>query len=254
MSIYSFITAEKTDFPITFMCERFEVSTSSYYDWVNAADVRAAQQARQDVLVATMKAIHEESGGTYGSPRMTPALRGHGYCINHKRVEKLMQEHDIVGYTPRKKVRTTIPADDVGTLPDLVNRDFDKDKQDQAWCGDITYIHTGEGWLYLATVIDLGSKRVIGFSMANHMRTTLIEAALHSAVGTRGTEMMDGTVFHSDRGSQYMSEAFALTCEALGIERSVGRTGVCWDNAVRHEALYDLVEMKGLHLHAVAAA
>lgn len=231
MNTYEFITAEKTNFPITFMCERLEVSTSSYYDWIDTADKRAAIQAKEDALVVKMRAIHKKSAETYGSPRMTPALRAMGYCINHKRVEKLMQKHDIVGYSPRKKIRTTIPAKDIKTLPDLVNRDFDKQSQDHSWCGDISYIHTGEGWLYLATVIDLGSKRVIGFSMADHMRTELIETALRGALGTRGIASMDGTIFHSDRGSQYMSEDFANLCEQFGITRSVGRSGICWDNA-----------------------
>lgn len=231
MRIYSFIAAEKTSFPITFMCRHFCVSTSSYYDWCNDAQARAQRAKEKAQLVEQMRKIHKDSGGTYGSPRIDPALRALGHCVNHKRVEALMREHDIVGYAPRRKVRTTIPASGVEALPDLVKRDFDKPTPDLAWCGDITYIPTDEGWLYLATVIDLGSRRVLGFSMEDHMRTSLVEAALHSAVGTRGTEMMDDVIFHSDRGSQYTSADFETTCAALGVTRSVGRTGVCWDNA-----------------------
>jgi transposase InsO family protein len=232
MKIYSFIAAEKTNFPITFMCRHFDVSTSSYYDWCNSAETRARKAEEEAQLIREMRKVHDESGGTYGSPRMEPALRDLGYCVNHKRVETLMQEHGIVGYTPRRKIRTTIPASDVETMPDLVKRDFDKPAPDVGWCGDITYIPTGEGWLYLATVIDLGSRRVLGFSMEDHMRTSLVEAALHSAVGTRGAETMNDVIFHSDRGSQYTSADFEATCEKLGVTRSVGRTGVCWDNAV----------------------
>jgi len=231
MKIYSFIAAEKTNFPITFMCRYFCVSSSCYYDWCKGAQAREHRAAAQAHLVEQMRKIHTESNGTYGSPRMEPALRSLGYCVNHKRVEALMRDHDIVGYVPRRKVRTTIPASDAQTLPDLVKRDFDKPAPDIAWCGDITYIPTDEGWLYLATVIDLGSRRVLGISMEDHMRTSLVQAALRSAVGTRGTEIMDEAIFHSDRGSQYTSADFEATCTVLGITRSVGRTGVCWDNA-----------------------
>jgi transposase InsO family protein len=231
MKICSFMFAEKAYFPIIFMCTFFKIPTSTYYDWRAGIERREIEAHAEAVIVEQIKAVHAESKGTYGSPRVTSALKKLGFCINHKRVEALMQKHDIAGVTPRRKVRTTIPADDVSTLPDLVKRDFDKEQSDVAWCGDITYIPTGEGWLYLATVMDLGSRRVLGFSMADHMRTSLVEAALRSAVGTRETEKMTGVIFHSDRGCQYTSGDFKTTTDELGILRSVGRTGVCWDNA-----------------------
>lgn len=232
MNIYQFITAEKTNFPVTFMCKRFEVSTSSYYDWLNSTDTLAEAQRVVDALVTQMKAIHKESDGTYGEPRMTPELKSRGYCINHKRVERLMREYQIVGHVPKRKVITTIQADDADNVVDLVKRDFRKPTVDIAWCGDISYIRTWEGWLFLATVIDLGSRRVIGYAMADHMRTGLIEDALKMAVGTRGQSKMDNVIFHSDKGSQYTSSDFAKTCTTLGISRSVGRKATCYDNAV----------------------
>lgn len=232
MNIYEFITAEKTNFPTTFMCERLEVSTSSYYDWVNAAEQRAAEQAKEDALVTQMRTIHKASDGTYGQPRMTPALRATGYRINHKKVERLMQKHQLIGYVPKRKVITTVRANDADNVTDLVKRDFVKNDFDIAWCGDISYIRTWEGWLFLATVIDLGSRRVIGYAMADHMRTELIEDALKMAVKTRGKNKMNNVIFHSDKGSQYTSADFAKTATTLGVIRSVGRKATCFDNAV----------------------
>jgi putative transposase len=232
MNIYKFIAAEKANFPVSFMCEHLEVSTSSYYEWIQAAEPRAAIQAKEDALVAEMRTIHKTSHGTYGEPRMTPALRAMGFCVNHKRVERLMQKHQIIGYTPKRKVITTVRANDADNVGDLVKRDFIKPKPDIAWCGDISYIRTWEGWLFLATVIDLGSRRVIGYAMADHMRTELIEDALKIAVKTRGKPKMNNVVFHSDKGSQYTSADFEKTSTSLGIIRSVGRKATCFDNAV----------------------
>lgn len=233
MKIYSFMVVEKANFPVVFMADYFEVSSQAFYDWCNrvaAGSTKAEIQEAQ--LVAAMKAIHAESDGTYGEPRMTPALRARGYCINHKRVERLMQKHQLIGHTLKRRVITTIPAADAESVTDLVKRDFTKPQADVAWCGDISYIRTWEGWLYLATVIDLGSRRVIGYAMAEHMRTELIEDALKMAVETRGVNRMNNVVFHSDKGSQYTSDDFAKTCILLGILRSVGRKATCFDNAV----------------------
>jgi putative transposase len=233
MSIYSFIIAEKANFPITFMCRHFEVSTQAFYDWRAKVDAGpAANQVEEVAIVQAMREVHKDSDGTYGEPRMTPALRSLGFCINHKRVERLMRKHQIKGYVPKTKVVTTIPAIDTSSVTDLVKRDFQKETTDLAWCGDISYIRTWEGWLFLATVIDLGSRRVIGYAMADHMRTELIEDAIAMAVKTRGQIKMSKVPFHTDRGSQYQSTDFAETCEALGIKRSVGRVATCFDNAV----------------------
>ena len=231
--MYAFIVAEQANFPIVFMCEQFNVSVSAFYGWcAKSAGGPTPAEFEEQRLLEEMKAIHDESDGTYGEPRMTPALQAKGYVINHKRVERLMRKHEMRGHTPKRKVITTIRAVDSDSVTDLVKRDFTKPEQDLAWCGDISYIRTWEGWLFLATVVDLGSRRVIGYAMADHMRTELIEDALKMAVKTRGLNKMPNVIFHSDKGSQYTSDDFAKTCIALGILRSVGRKATCFDNAV----------------------
>ena len=134
------------------------------------------------------------------------------------------------GESGRRKVRTTIIDRSAKAASDRVGRDFNPTAPNVTWCGDITYLRTGEGWLYLATVIDLFSRRVIGWSLAEHMRTTLVADALNTAVATRGGHV-DGVIFHSDRGCQYTSAEFGELCERLGVVQSMGATGVCWDNA-----------------------
>ena len=162
----------------------------------------------------------------------TPVLHLPGRPVNHKRVERLMRVHGMRGVFKPAKVRTTIPAEDNPPIPDLVGRRFAPGRPDVAWGGDITYIRTGEGWLYLASVLDLGSRRLLGYSMADHMRTELVIDALDMAVAARGGEV-DQVIFHGDRGAQYMSGDFApAPRRACGMRQSVGRTGVCWDNAV----------------------
>lgn len=230
MKIYRFIDAKKANFPIRFMCSHLGVGTSSYYDWLKAQAAGPTPADREEAaLVNTIKQIHADSDATYGSPRMTPALARAGYCVNHKRVERLMALHGIVGIRPRRRVRTTVPAVDAKPYADLVCRDFLKAFPDAAWCGDITYIRTWEGWLYLATVMDLGSRRIIGYSMTDHLRTSLVNDALSAAVQSRGG--VEDVIFHSDRGCQYTSEDFQRLCGDSGVHFSVGRTGICWDNA-----------------------
>lgn len=228
--LYRFVDEQKAEFQVGLLCKVCEIPRSSYNDWVKRSAQGPTEAELCDAyLVNSIFDLHVESKSTYGSPRMTPALRTKGYCVNHKRVERLMREANIVGLTPKRRLKTTISSD-AGKVPDLVNRNFVNDGPDLSWCGDITYIRTWEGWLYLATVIDLGSRRVLGWSMAEHMKTTLVTDALTAGLGTRGGTVKD-VIFHSDRGTQYTSDEFAKFCGANGISRSVGRTGVCWDNA-----------------------
>lgn len=234
---YRWVAARKAEgFPITAACKVAEVSTTAFNDWRRreAAGPTAAEAADAR-LVEAIREIHDEFDGTYGEPRMTPELRARGWVVNHKRVERLMRTHGIVGVHKPPKVRTTIPAEDARPLPDLVGRRFDPGQPDVAWVGDITYIPTGEGWLYLASVLDLGSRRWLGYSMADHMRTELVADALEMATGTRGGAT-DGIIFHGDRGSQYLSRDYRDLIEQLGMVQSVGRTGVCWDNSVAESA------------------
>jgi len=200
---YKWIAARKAEgFPIKAACKIAEVSRQAFNDWraKQAAPPTDADVADTE-LVTVMREIHVESNSTYGQPRMTPELRDRGFCVNHKRVERLMRAHSIVGVHKPAKVRTTIPAEDNGPMPDLIGRRFKPGRPDVAWAGDITYIATGEGWLYLASVLDLGSRRWLGYSMADHMRTELVADALDMAVATRGG-LVKGTIFHGDRGDQ----------------------------------------------------
>lgn len=237
MTRYCWVAARKAEgFPITAACEVAEVSTTAFNDW-RRRDAAGPTEAEADEarLVAELREIHDDSDGTYGEPRMTPELRARGWVVNHKRVERLMRVHGIVGVHKPAKVRTTIPAEDEPPLPDLVGRRFEVGEPDVAWVGDITYIPTGEGWLYLASVLDLGSRRWLGYSMADHMRTELVADALHMAAGARG-HMTEGIIFHGDRGSQYLSGEYRGLIAELGMVQSVGRTGVCWDNSVAESA------------------
>lgn len=234
---YGWVAARKAEgFPTTMCCRVARVSTSAFYDWCvrEVAGPTPAQHA-EAVLVDEIRRIHAASDGTYGEPRMTPELHDLGRVVNHKRVARLMRQHGIVGVHKPVKVRTTIPAEDAPPLPDLVGRNFAPGAPDVAWVGDITYIATGEGWLYLASVLDLGSRRWLGYSMADHMRTELVADALTMAAGTRGGHTT-GIIFHGDRGSQYMSHDYRALVTDLGMRQSVGRTGVCWDNAVAESA------------------
>jgi len=230
---YRWVADRKAEgFPITMACKVAEVSRQAFYDWRLCAKSgpSEAEQA-EEALVEQMREIHDEFDETYGSPRMTVELTNQDTVVNHKRIERLMRLHGIVGAHKPAKVRTTIPAEHNPPLPDLVGHRFDPGMPDVAWVSDITYIPTGEGWLYLATVLDLGSRRLLGYSMATHMRTSLITDALDMATGVRGG-VTAGIVFHSDRGSQYMSREFAQAITGYEMVQSVGRTGVCWDNSV----------------------
>jgi putative transposase len=234
---YQWVAARKAEgFPITMAAKVAEVSRQAFHDWraKEAAGPTEVELAEVD-LVELMREIHDEMNGTYGEPRMTAELARRGRPTNHKRVRRLMAKHGLVGVHKPAKVRTTIAAEDNPPLPDLVGRQFAPAAPDVAWVGDIAYIRTGEGWLYLASVIDLGSRRLLGYSMADHMRTDLIADALKMAAAIRGGATA-GIIFHGDRGSQYMSSDYRQLIAELGMVQSVGRTGVCWDNAVAESA------------------
>lgn len=233
MTRYLWVAARKAEgFPITMACDVAEVSRQAFHDWRvrQGAGPTRAERAEAE-LVAAIREIHDEFDGIYGEPRVTAELANRGWRVNHKRVERLMRIHRIVGVHKPVKIRTTLPAENAPPLPDLIGRRFDPGAPDVAWAGDITYIRTGEGWLYVASVLDLGSRRLLGYSMADHMRTELVADALGMAAGARGGRT-DGIIFHGDRGAQYLSGDHRQLIADLGMVQSVGRTGVCWDNSV----------------------
>jgi putative transposase len=219
-------------FPVSAACDAARVSTSGYYDWRarEAAGPTEGQVAEAE-LVELMRDIFDASDGNYGVPRMHDELRRAGLKVNEKRVRRLMRMHGMAGRCRRRRCQTTFPGPDGYIIPDLVGRCFQPGAPDTAWCQDITYIPTREGWLYLASVLDLGSRRLLGYSMADHMRTELVLDALGMAVDARGGAVA-GVIGHADRGSQYTSNDYLDFCHRHQIRPSVGRTGVCWDNAV----------------------
>jgi transposase InsO family protein len=208
-----------------------EVSRSGFYRWRSAGPGRAERERAERDLGARITRIHADSEGTYGRPRITAALSATGWPVNHKRVARLMRRLGIAGLHLRKKVRTTIPEPAATPVPDLLERDFTAAALNTRYVGDITYLPIGDGkFLYLATVLDLHSRRLAGWSIAEHMRTDLVADALKAAAATRGGTL-HGAIFHSDNGAQYVSKQFAELCDALGVIRSRGAVGTSADNA-----------------------
>jgi len=240
VNVYPFIEAEKQASTeqagggnVARACELLKVSRSAYY--AHAAVVAAGGSARhrEDAeLTARITEIHSESAGSYGAPRTHAELAEQGHRHGRKRIARLMRTAGLRGRTPRRWRTTTIADPAAPTRPDLIERDFTPNPfgLDQRWCGDITYIRTWQGWLYLATVIDIASRKVVGWATADHLRTDLVEQALRNAFTVRRPD--PGVIFHSDRGCQYTSAQFAHTARELGVRLSVGRTGQCWDNAL----------------------
>jgi transposase InsO family protein len=225
---FRFINAEKAYFPVAWMCRRLEVSRSGYYAWCGRPE--AAHDKRDQQLAVRVAAIHAESRGVYGSPRVHAELKGDGEAVGRKRVARLMEEQNLSGKLPRRFVRTTDSSHGLPVAKNLLGRQFSVPEQDKVWVGDITYIGTWEGWLYLAVLIDVCSRRVVGWAMADNMRTELPLEAWRMAVGQR---CPDGDLLHhSDRGSQYASGDYQKALSTEGATCSMSRKGNCWDNAV----------------------
>jgi transposase InsO family protein len=231
VSRFQFVDDLRDTFGVKRLCRVVEVSRSGYYRWRTTAGARAERALSDAELTGKIREIHTEWDGTYGSPRITAELRAEGRRVNHKRVERVMREAGIVGVHLRKKVTTTMPAPDAAQVPDLLQRDFTASEPNTKYVGDITYLPVGDGrFLYLATVLDLYSKRLAGWAIADHMRTELVTDALEAAARTRGGDLA-GAIFHSDNGAQYASKDFAKACRKLRVVRSRGAVGTSADNA-----------------------
>jgi putative transposase len=210
------------------MCELLEVSTSGYYAWLKRPVSRRLLADR--ALTETIIDIWEASDRVYGAPRIHAELGDdYGICVGRKRVARLMHNAGIQGVTRRRWVRTTIADTRTRPAPDLVERDFQATEPNQVWVADITFIGTMEGWVYLAAVQDIWSRRIVGWALADHMETTLVQDALTMAINNRKPEHV---VHHSDQGSQYTSIAFGLACHDAGVVPSMGSVGDCYDNAM----------------------
>jgi len=220
--------ADSGEFDVDFMCEMLNVSRSGYYAWRGRSP---SARAVDDIsITAQIRAHFADALGNPGVRRIHAMLRAAGRVIGRRRVLRLMQAAGLAGRHPRAARRTTVAGVAPVSAPDLIGRDFTAEEANTRWCGDITYVKTWEEWAYVATVIDLHSRAVVGFAVADHMHTSLIVEALNMAIVHRAPP--PGVIFHSDRGSQYTSGEFAQYCEANEIRRSRGRTGICYDNAV----------------------
>ena len=225
---YRFIDQHKDQWPVRLLCETLEVSHAGYYAWRQCP--RSPQEQRRDVLLVEIRAVHTQFKARYGSPRIHAELvaRGHDCCVNT--VAKLMRDNNIAAKTARKFRCTTTDSDhDLPVAENLLDRQFDPAAPNESWVADITYIPTREGWLYLAAVEDLYSRRVVGWAMAEHLESRLVVDALAMAVQRRLPD--EGLLAHSDRGSQYASEHYQLLLAKHGILCSMSRRADCWDNA-----------------------
>ncbi len=227
VEVYRFVRAHQAMYPIATMCRVLEVSTSGYYAWFER---RASARAERDAqLKQRIREIHERSDGTYGRPRVHAELQDDGEAVSPKRVGRLMREEGLEGVSRRRKVVTTVRDADSRPAPDLVDRQFKATGPDQLWVADITYISTWSGMLYLAVVVDVWSRRVVGWAMATHLRSELVVAAMNMALMQRRPHAV---IHHSDQGSQYTSLAFGQRCREAGVRPSMGSVGDCYDNAL----------------------
>ncbi len=219
--------AYQADYTVAMLCCVLEVSPSGYYAWRKRPP--SARRQADMLLGDRIEAFHRQSRCTYGRPKIHADLRDEGIAVSGKRVARLMRERGICGVSRRKGTITTIRNRDAQPAPDLVDRNFRADRPDQLWVADITYIPTWAGFLYLAIVLDVFSRRVVGWAMANHLRTELVLEALDMAIFRRGP---NGVIHHSDQGCQYTSIAFGKRCQEAGVQPSMGSVGDCFDNAM----------------------
>jgi putative transposase len=242
---YRLIDAERTRLPVSQLCRVLGVSRAGYYAWKSRPpSPRAA--ADQELTEQILK-VHQRSRGTYGAPRVHAELRlDHGVHVGRKRVARLMRTAGLVGCHRRRRRGLTRRDPQAAPAPDLVQRRFTATAPDRLWTADITYIPTGAGWLYLAVVLDVFSRRVVGWAMAEHLRTELVIDALDMAIWNRRPP--PGLVHHSDQGCQYTSLAFGRRLRDSGIVASMGSVGDCFDNAVT-ESFFATLECELLDRH-----
>jgi putative transposase len=237
------VRANQAKYSVRRMCALLGVSPSGYYTWSRRAQPSARRTDEE--LREQIRAIYERSRGTYGSPRVHAELAATGTHVSRKRVARLMREQGLVGASRRRRVSTTVRDGKARRAPDLVNRDFSSPERDRLWVADITYIPTAAGFLYLAVVLDAWSRRVVGWSMATHLRTQLVLAALDMALEQRRPREV---IHHSDQGTQYTSIAFGQRCREAGVHPSMGSVGDCFDNALC-ESFFATLECELLERH-----
>jgi putative transposase len=239
---YEFIDGLKYAYKVVHMCRWLEVSKSGFYDWRGRPASATAE--RRAALSKVIVEIFDESDKTYGYRRVHAELGRQGVQAGRELVRALMRAEGLVACQPRPWRHSLTQAGAAGTIPDLVARDFTATAPGVKLVGDITYIPTWQGWLYLATVIDCHTKAVIGYAMADHYKTALVSAAIDAAA--RNYHLSEEAIFHSDRGSNYTSAEFATKLQSLGLRQSVGRTGICYDNALA-ESFFAALKNERVH-------
>ena len=256
MTVASFVAAQRTEHSVPHVtsCRALGVSPSWFYKWRNRGPT--PRQQRRAHLDAAVKRSFDASGGRYGSPRVLADLLEVGWRVSKKSVEASMSRQGLVARPTRtRRGWLTRPDKAAPLVPDLVKRDFTAPAINHKWCGDLTEVPTDEGKLYLATVEDLASKRIVGFGLSGHHDAELATGALKMAVAVRGGDVA-GTIFHSDRGSEYTADLFEQACTTLGISQSMGRAGSCFDNAAA-ESWFSTLEwelFRKRHLDTTQAA
>ena len=222
---YEFIKVEKTNYPVIVLCRVLDVSRSAFYAWQRREPV-----VEELLLLCLVLGIFRRSRKTYGARRISRQLRNEGHKVGRKQAATLMRKAEIEARTKKKYRHTTESEHKHRVSPNLLNREFDVKKTNRVWCADITFLWTREGWMYLAVVIDLGSRKIVGWALSKHLKKQLVIDALKSAFITRRPEK--GLIFHSDRGSQYASKEFRKLLKRYSMKQSMSRKGNCWDNAV----------------------
>jgi len=225
---FRFIEDRRADYPVRILCDVLEVSPAGYYAWRSRPESRRSTANRQ--LVNDIKRVYRDAYGRYGSPRIHIELKAQGRGVSRGRIERLMRHHGIRAIMARPRwVRTTDSRHDLPIAPNLLDRNFVAPAPNCVWLADITYVETDQGWLYLATVMDLYSRRVVGWAMADHLRTELPLAALRMAISVQRPG--PGLIHHSDRGVQYASAEYRQAMQSAGLRQSMSRKGNCYDNA-----------------------
>jgi putative transposase len=243
---FRFIEDRRTDYPVRILCDVLEVSPAGYYAWRSRPESPRSVANRK--LVDDIKRVHRDKNGRYGSPRIHVELKELGRGASRGRIERLMRRHGIRAIMAQPyRVRTTDSRHDFPIAPNLLDRNFVAAAPNRVWLADITYVETDQGWLYLATVMDLYSRRIVGWAMADHLRTELALAALRMAIAAK--KPGPGLIHHSDRGVQYASEDYRKVVRSAGLLASMSRKGNCYDNAPMESFFHTLKTELVHHRH-----
>ena len=246
--IFRLIEDQREAFSVRVVCDAMGVSPSGYYAWRGRPE--SPRKVANRALLTEIRRVHTTHRGRYGAPRIHAALRAEGQTASRSRVERLMHHHGIRARTPRRfRVRTTDSHHDLPIAPNRLDQKFAAERPNQVWLADITYVPTEEGWLYLAIVLDLFTRKIVGLAMRDHMRAELTIAALTMAI--QWQKPLPGLTHHSDRGSQYAAAGYRKVHDAAGMIQSMSRKGNCWDNAQLDDFGREAVPLVAYFLHSL---